>query len=299
MFWETSTLFVLVGMNHYMVRIAHAMKQFRRPEYTGANRCMPCTVVNLLIAAAVAGLLAVLVPWLGVAVFVVFVGIIYFRGYLIPGTPTFTKRHLPPGVLRLFGKQPLGHSADRGQVSIEPGNTSTTGPLAATGIIQQTRTSDIDLAPDFRAEWRERIQTIREHTLEAEDVREMLDAEDVSRHGDQSFVVDGTTSVRWGSRAAFVADIAAASLLKERVTGWTEFEWDRQRSMLLGLRLCLDRCPSCDSAVDITESRVDPCCQKPHLMAQSVCADCGAALADAAVVDHGKDESIRLRLLQS
>lgn len=286
-------------MNHYMVRIADAMNWFRQPEYTGANRCMPCTVVNLLIAAAVAGVLAVLVPWLGVAVFVVFGGTIYLRGYLVPGTPTLTKRYLPPRVLRLFGKQSLGHSADGGQVSIEPGNTSTAGPLAGTGIIQQAGTSDIDLAPDFRVEWRERIQTIREHTLVAEDVREMLNAEDVSRHGDQSFVVDGTTSVRWGSRAAFVADIAAASLLEECVTGWAEFEWDRQRSMLLGLRLCLDQCPSCDSAVEITESRVDPCCQKPHLMAQSVCADCDAALADAAVVDHRKDESIRVRLVQS
>jgi hypothetical protein len=286
-------------MNHYMVRIADAMSWFRQPEYTGANRCMPCTVVNLLIAAAVGGVLTVLVPWLGVAVFVVFGGIIYLRGYLVPGTPTLTKRYFPPRVLRLFGKQPLGHSADGGQVSIEPGNTSTAGPLAATGIIQQAGTNDIDLAPDFRAEWRKRIQTIREHTLEAEDVREMLDAEDVSRHGDQSFVVDGNTSVRWGSRAAFVADIAAASLLEERVTEWTEFEWDRQRSVLLGLRLCLDRCPSCDSAVEMTENRADPCCQKPHLMAQSVCENCGAALADAAVVDHGDEESVRLRLLQS
>lgn len=282
-----------------MVRIADAVDRFRRPEYTGANRCLPCTVVNLLIAVAVAGVLAVLVPWLGVAVFVVFVGSIYLRGYLVPGTPTLTKRYLPPRVLRLFGKQPLGHSGDGGQVNIEPENTSTAGPVAATGIIQQTGANDTDLAPDFRAEWRERIQTIREQTLEAADVREMLDAEDVSRHGDQSFVVDGNTSVRWGSRAAFVADIAAASLLEERVTGWAEFEWDRQRSVLLGLRLYLDRCPSCDSAVERTENRADPCCQKPHLMAQSVCGNCGAALADAAVVDHGDEESVRLRLLQS
>lgn len=127
----------------------------------------------------------------------------------------------------------------------------------------------------------------------------MFDAESVSSHGGQSFVLDGNTSIRWGSNAALVADIAATELLRECVGDWADFSRDRQRSVLMGLRLCLDRCPSCDGEVETTEERVDPCCQKPHLVADAVCRDCDAALADAAVVDSGEGETVQMGLLRS
>jgi hypothetical protein len=281
----------------YHMSIADTVDRFRRPEYTGANRCTPCTVVNVCIAVVVAGTVTMLVPWFGIGLFVLFFGTIYLRGYLVPGTPSLTKRYLPPRVLRLFGKNPIDFddatSADSAGVERE-----NDGTLVAAGVVTRTE-SDIALTSEFRDEWRECIHTTRERTLGTADVREMLDAETISTHGDRSFVVDGNTSVRWGSDAAFIADIAAASILTERLDEWTAFDWDRQRSVLLGLRLCLERCPSCDGPVEMTEDRVDPCCQKPHLVAQSICENCGAALADAAVVEGGKEDSVRLRLLES
>jgi hypothetical protein len=288
----------------YHMRIADAVDRLRQPEHTGEDRCTPCTVVNLLIAVAIAGVVTVLSPWLAIAAFVAFVGTIYLRGYLVPGTPSLTKRYLPARVLRLFGKEPIERSFDGGAVTSaeyadsNPETAETDGVLAAAGVVSRTEEADIDLTPGFKDEWRERIQTTRERTLETEDVREMLDADSVSRHGNQSFVVDGNKSVRWGSNAAFVADIAAASILDERLDEWDSFEWDRKRSVFLGLRLCLERCPSCDGTVETSENRADPCCQKPHRMAQSICGNCGAAIADAAVVDHGEGESVQLRLLQ-
>jgi hypothetical protein len=284
-----------------MSSIAGVVDRLRQPEHTGKNRCPPCTVVNLLIAVVIAGVVAILSPWVGIAAFVVFVGAIYFRGYLVPGTPRLTKQYLPARVLRLFGKQAVEDAFNSG--SVAAGNTTARTAeideaLAAADVVRRVGADDIDLTPEFREEWRDRIRSVRERTLGEEDVREMVGADSVSRHGDQSFVVDGNRSVRWGSQAAFIADIATASILEERSEGWASFEWDRQRSVLLGLRLCLERCPSCDSAVETTDHRADPCCQKPHLMAQSVCGNCGAALADAAVVDHGDGKSVRLRLLQ-
>ena len=298
-------------MNYHM-SIADTVDRLRRPEYTGANRCTPCTVVNVLIAAVVSGAVALLVPAVGVVAFFAAVGIIYLRGYLVPGTPALTKRYLPARVLRLFGKEPIersfdGRTTNATSESVEHGPSESAadesddepgGPLAAAGVVNRTE-GDIDLTSGFREEWRERIHTVRERSPGTEDVRATFDAESVSRHGDQSFVLDGNTSIRWGSNAALVADIAAAELLREHIEGWSDFDRDRQRPILLGLRLCLDRCPSCDGALDVTEGRVDPCCQKPHLVADSVCRDCGAALADAAVVDHGKEETVRMRLLQS
>ncbi len=88
-------------------RSASFLGGLKNPEYTGENRCVPCTVVNALIALAVSGLAALALPPLGLAVLAVSALLIYFRGYLVPGTPELTKRYLPPRVLATFGKNPV------------------------------------------------------------------------------------------------------------------------------------------------------------------------------------------------
>lgn len=284
--------------------IADALDRLRQPEYTGTNRCTPCTALNLLIAAAIAGVLAVLVPWVGIIAFVVFAVVIYLRGYLVPGTPTLTKRYLPASVLRLFGKEaPVERSIDGRQVSASHENhdaepVDTVEALATAGVLRRVGPDDIDLTPAFREEWRERIHAHSEQPPGKADVRAMFGASEISRHGDQSFVVDGTTSVRWRSAAALLADVTAVSLLEARLDGWAAFDVDRQRSVLSSLRLCLERCPSCDGQLDVTEDRADHCCRKPRRVIDAVCRDCGTPIADAAVVDDG-DESVRLRLVES
>jgi|AntDeeMetagen134_2_1112570.scaffolds.fasta_scaffold00809_4 hypothetical protein len=62
--------------------------KLRQPEYTGENRCTPCTAVNVAIATAGGTLVAkAKSPVLGTAAFGVSLGTIYLRGYLVPGTP--------------------------------------------------------------------------------------------------------------------------------------------------------------------------------------------------------------------
>jgi hypothetical protein len=78
----------------------------KQPEYTGENRCEPCTVLNLVIAAVVGSLIARKSRLGGLLAIAVSVALIYLRGYLVPGTPTLTKQYLPPEVLRWFGKEP-------------------------------------------------------------------------------------------------------------------------------------------------------------------------------------------------
>ncbi|CDK39939.1 hypothetical protein [Halorubrum sp. AJ67] len=82
--------------------------RIREPEYTGENRCVPCTVLNVVLAAALTAAAAVFGPVVAAAVLVASLGSIYYRGYLVPGTPELTKRYLPDRVLRLFGKAPEG-----------------------------------------------------------------------------------------------------------------------------------------------------------------------------------------------
>jgi len=78
----------------------------RQPDYTGENRCEPCTVLNLVIATVASSLIARKSRLGGLLAIGISITLIYLRGYLVPGTPTLTKRYLPPAVLRWFGKDP-------------------------------------------------------------------------------------------------------------------------------------------------------------------------------------------------
>ncbi|AGB38234.1 hypothetical protein [Natronococcus occultus] len=78
----------------------------RQPEYTGENRCTPCTALNAAIAAAIGAVLARRSRAAGLVAVGVSAAAIWLRGYLVPGTPELTKRYLPSSVLRLFGKDP-------------------------------------------------------------------------------------------------------------------------------------------------------------------------------------------------
>ena len=82
------------------------VEDLKQPEYTGENRCEPCTILNLAIAGVVGSLIARKSKVGGLIAVGISIALIYLRGYLVPGTPTLTKRYLPPEVLRWFGKEP-------------------------------------------------------------------------------------------------------------------------------------------------------------------------------------------------
>ncbi|WP_173424920.1 hypothetical protein [Natrinema salifodinae] len=96
------------------------------PEYTGENRCEPCTVLNLGIAAVVSSAVARKSRLGGLFAAGVSIALIYLRGYLVPGTPTLTKRYLPPEVLRWFGKDPVPDVAS-GLGAVDTASAAATG----------------------------------------------------------------------------------------------------------------------------------------------------------------------------
>ncbi|ELY94643.1 hypothetical protein C483_02890 [Natrialba hulunbeirensis JCM 10989] len=85
--------------------------RLHQPEYTGDNRCLPCTAVNIVLAVLLSAIAAVL-TWVGTGpvvalavgavVFCCAVGLIAVRGYLVPGTPELTNRYLPDRLRRRF-----------------------------------------------------------------------------------------------------------------------------------------------------------------------------------------------------
>jgi hypothetical protein len=268
------------------------IESLRRPEYTGKNRCRTCTVVNLLIVGMIAVVLSAVSHVLfGIVAFVGGVIGIYLRGYLIPGTPTFTKHYFPPWLLRAFGKDPL-----EGQLDVHKPTTTTKNdvePLIAAGVTTD-ETDKRTATSEFRSEWRDRIETVRDRGLEADDVRSAFDANSATNYGSLAFDLDGSRTVRWDTEAALVADVVASDLLQERVEEWSSFDTDQRQSVLLGLRLCLDVCPVCDSKTQTIEDRIDPCCQEPHQIERLQCPNCGL-LANAAVPEES-DVSIREEL---
>lgn len=264
----------------------------RQPEYTGENRCGPCTLVNgVVVGVGALGLAAVATPVVGLVAFSLGCVVIYLRGYLIPGTPALTKRYFPPWLLGLFGKAPVADASVAAQGTGPAGR-----PLVAARVLSGGRDGPA-LTPDVHEEWRERTGALLDSGVDADAVAEAFDAEAVSRLGDASFVLDGTASMRWESTVTLAADVAGAALLDDRLDAWSEFERDRRRTTLRALRLRLERCPACSAELTVETERVDPCCQKPHRLAAAVCDGCGAVIADVAVVDTGEERSVAAVLL--
>lgn len=270
----------------------HTFDRFRQPEYVGENRCLPCTAINLVFALIAAGIASVgfgvagyspaLSLTIGAAVLGGCVLIVYLRGYLIPGTPTMTKRYLPSGIVRLFGKAPEPNR-DAGRDFDVEATLTEAGALEAC-----SDRDDLCLTPSFEAAWNSRMDSL---SRDASEIRSLLEGEtfehvdptDVTleqRHDRFVASVDGTRLAQWPSRTAYLADIAAAMELRDRYAGWSGLGF-RERTELAGsLRLWLDRCPACDGTVEMGKETVESCCRERQVIASS-CAACGSRLFEA------------------
>jgi hypothetical protein len=259
------------------------MHRLRQPEYTGENRCTPCTVVNLVIAAVISGLVALVFPPAGVVVFVVSVATIYLRGYLVPGTPTLTKRYLPDSVLKLFDKyEPPEPPALDDDADIE-------AFLLDVGAVEECRDgTDLCLTDEFDEAWYGRIETLRERDDERDSVAALFDGLDIDRdrvriesYGDAyDAYIDDTRVGQWESRAAYLADIAAEAEFRERHPAWDRLGFDERTEVLGALRLWLERCPACDGPVTLGEDTVESCCRSIDVIA-ATCEECGARVFEA------------------
>lgn len=267
----------------------------RQPEYTGENRCLPCTVVNLLVAAVTGVIIAGGLDAVGVSrslsilsgivVFSVSVALTALRGYVVPGTPTLTKRYMPTWMLRLFGKTPEPPRDEAGTVDVE-------AILREAEVVEECpKLDDLCLTVSFETAWRERIDA--REALEP-DVREFLTQEELDEYVDREEVafeergeawvalLDGTNIAQWESRAAYLADVAAASELRERYPEWYELGFDDRMEVVGSLRLWLDWCPSCDGPVVTSQETVASCCRERQVLAIG-CDACGSRLFEADV----------------
>jgi hypothetical protein len=288
---------ILVGSE--TTDMSGAVSQIRQPEYTGENRCLPCTVVNVLIAVVLGGAVAGAGvatgnAGLGAAAGAVLVGLslvaIYLRGYLVPGTPTLTKRYFPPWLLALFGKEPAEEfggmaGADGGETVPDAESLDPEAVLVGVDALEECADGeDLCLTESFRGAWEEGVEQARDADREALlDVLGVPGDAETEEFGDAfRLVVDGREAGRWESRAAFLADLGAAHALGARYDGWSALPVRARGQLLNGLRLFIDTCPACAGTPEFGTETVESCCSTREVAAVA-CPDCGARLFETPV----------------
>lgn len=264
------------------------VSRVHQPEYTGENRCIPCTIVNLVIAAGLAVVVAYALVVAagptaaaagGLATAAVSVGAIYFRGYLVPGTPTLTKRYFPDRVLRWFDKAPEPEPPAR---EVDPEEV-----LLEAGLVEPCEDRD-DLCLDgsLRSAWREEIHRLRddEDAMRAR-IATLVDVEQDSvaildKRGSCIVQTDERTVARWVSREALVADLASVPVLREEFDGWHDLELPAQGQLLNGIRVFLEDCPACDGPLAFAQETKETCCREVEVV-NLACQECDATLLQA------------------
>jgi hypothetical protein len=261
----------------------HAVTALRKPEYTGENRCLPCTILNVVLVTAVAvALVAWIGPTAGIVAGTVGLGLIYVRGYAVPGTPFLTQTFLPNDVLEYVehgGQSTDTQTADGGN-KFDP----ETELLEAGALAPCPDRDDLCMAPPFRKSWRSEMAPVAEEIDEAvyQLVPPSFDepVEVVFRGKAVLTQVADTTVAEWPSRAAFVADVAGAIALADTDQQWADREFAERTKLLAGLRLWLDRCSVCDGHVELSEGTVETCCRSLNQVEAS-CTSCAALIFEA------------------
>lgn len=257
------------------------LDRLHRPEHTGSNRCLPCTVVNLAIVVLVGGVIGRKNRPGGLLAVTVGAGLVTLRGYIVPGTPLFAPRLVAPLPID------FGHT-DRPDDSLSDSEESLaeeTDPeavleeLVVAGVIDSDGES-LFLDEAFRDEWEDRMTSLR--TADDTTLLERIEAAcpgDVEgeRYNDRIFLT-GAREIRT-SRPIAIAETAAIETLVGR-----EFPESLRAQAATPLRNFLQVCPGCGGSVE--ETTVGSCCggsSSPHKRPEQpvlACRDCRSVVVE-------------------
>ncbi|WP_266083268.1 hypothetical protein [Haladaptatus caseinilyticus] len=247
--------------------------QYRNPAHTGRNRCWPCTIVNLGLAALGVGVIAKtshpIIAGIAAIMGVVAVG---FRGYLIPGTPRLTRK-LPEPILSRLEK------------AESPTKLPTGERLISSGVLND----DLSLSAQTADRVCERTQTLiadsevlKEAAVDAfpgaveASVRRSLSG------GENWFIhdVDEMSIRQWKARPIAAIDTANAEYLSTILPDWEDLQSRERRTMLSLLRYGVPNCPSCEKTFSEPDGPDVTCCGGRSLVGKRRCERCEYALVD-------------------
>lgn len=228
----------------------------RRPEYTGENRCWPCTVANGTILLACCLAVAPFSPLLALAGLAAGAGAIRFRGYLVPYTPQLAGR-----VRRALTDEPdrpLTGSLSPEETDEELGERTLAALLEA-GVIRPEG-ERLHLDERFADDWREEMRRLR--GLSDESLVGEIEAAARSRtvealEADRPlFVLTGPDGGEaWISRPVAIAETAAVAAVSTDPFAIAE---PHRLGAARALRGFLERCPVCETATE--ETSPHRCC---------------------------------------
>lgn len=260
--------------------------RLRHPEYTGRNRCLPCTIVNLALAAMLTAGVAAVSPPAAVLVATAALAAVYLRGYLVPGTPALTKRYLPASVLDWFDRSSARHATHQ----VDPGSV-----LVRAGVLTDTDDgTDLVLDPVFATAWAARTGELvdggdGEQAALAARLAVPAGSLAVTSYGTGlSAHLDGELLGSWESRTAFFADMAGMELLAPLVDDWHQLPVAAQSEAAATLRLFAETCPDCGGAVELGEETIESCCST-HQVVAATCAGCGVRLLEVRLTGAMRD----------
>ncbi|WP_188979708.1 hypothetical protein [Halocalculus aciditolerans] len=247
------------------------MTRFKQAEYTGENRCTPCTVINVLISIFLSLVIGFFSQIIGGVAFILFLAAIYFRGYLIPGTPKLTKKYLPVFVLRAFGKEiespPTGLESNSDPAQNQSSNNAIDNPeqfFYRHNVVAPCDSSDdLCLTESFSSVWKDEIRALPDCTAHDAAIAFQLSDSNLRLIETNSGVAlknEKGSIGEWPSRSAFEVDIAAAKALDGFVPDWWSRTGDERGWLLSSLRLFTPICPHENGPASMEEDMIETCC---------------------------------------
>lgn len=257
----------------------------RRPEYTGDNRCWPCTALNVAILLGGCLVLMAFSPLVAVLTALVGGAVIWTRGYLLPYTPEIA----PTFASWLPFDGPTSGQRDRStRASLSGTNDEELGEelvleLLDAGILVEDGEL-LRLDEEFRSLWRAEMETIREldtpALVEAIEATAPMPVEvEVLGEDRMQLVLTGPGGdEEWLALPIAVAEVAAARSIERVAPRLSE---QLRSAAIRPLRAFLEECPLCETPV--IETSPNHCCggvRDPSTAPDAVlaCPDCDRRL---------------------
>lgn len=274
--------------------VADTVRRFEQPEYTGENRCLPCTVLNSAIVAFLVVLVAIFSIAGATILLVVGVATIQLRGYFIPGTPTLV-RYLPDAIHDVLSpKHGTAGAVETANTNTGNGTGSTDSKLETSIDIERALESagivvdcpdvnDLRLTDRYHTAWQARMDELRTERAQRDRLARSLSVspEEITFEETEDglfTLIDGSRAGRWESKAAFLADLAGNELLESRLQNWDDLSPRDRTHVLATLKSFLETCPTCGGDVVPDETVVKSCCRNDITSVTTACVECSAVL---------------------
>lgn len=269
---------------------------FRSPEYTGSNRCWPCTMFNIIILGFVTASIGYVVrPLVAVPLAVVGGAVVWLRGYLVPGTPYFGAYIVARFPLEVFHSNRSNPSPNTITTDTDIDPAALINSLVENSVLQEYD-DRLQLAPAFREQWRDEICEVRDLSDDVlastlVDTLPWVSQSEIVEHEGNSWIVLSNESrsvdeEAWLTVVSATAELAAVRALGNYAPG---MHHERRIAAAPPLQSLLERCPICETPIE--ETAVDACCGSPqHIHTEServlACPECGEIITDTAQMNN-------------